>query len=126
MTKEEKFNELMQDVKIKEWYESRPEKIKELVRNYPFDDYIVKEGAPYGISAPGQKVHLYSYYENPNEVGIKVIVLAKEKIPSVIEHERYLYELHGLKMKGKSFEEITSQNFVVEVNPIWLEPNEEK
>ncbi len=48
-----------------EWYNNKPQVIKDLVRAYPYCfEYIIKENAPYSISAPGTIVNIESYRED--------------------------------------------------------------
>lgn len=118
MTAQELFAQQMLKPAFKEWYESRPPAIQELARNYPFDTYIMKEGAPYGLSCHGQIVHLHCYTETPS---IKVVVMGVEKIQAAKQHEVDLYIEHNVKQR-MSLQEIHNSNVVVEVDPIWLEP----
>jgi hypothetical protein len=98
-----------------EWLETRPESIKELAAKYPPGEYIIKEGAPYGISAPGTKVILHSYFEDGN---VRVAVLAENKTAAGLEHERKLAEEYN-----KNVEDIHKQNVLVEIDPVWMEPD---
>ncbi len=126
-TAEEKFNEFMEDAENFNWYQSRPKHIQELAKQFPFDTYIIKNGAPYALSCPGQKVHFYCYTENifTGKACIKVIVKADEKLPAVLKHETDLYTVHNIRMKGVTLEQIHAKNIIVEVDPVWLEPVED-
>jgi hypothetical protein len=95
------------------WLETRPQVIRELAIKFPPGEYRMKDGAPYGISCEGTKVHLESYLENGS---IGVVVLAENKLPAGLEHERILAERYE-----KNVKEIHAQNVKVEVDPKWLE-----
>lgn len=98
-----------------EWLSTRPESIKQLAAKYPPADYRIKEGAPYGISCPGTKVTINSYIENGD---ISVIVMAEDKLPAGLEHERKLAEQYE---KLHMIEELHAQNVTVQIDPKWLE-----
>ena len=83
---------------IREWLKTRPSVIQELVRRYPMDmAYRVKDGAPYGGSAPGCIVGVASYFEDGT---VSVVVLR----PSTIMSEM-LSDLTRLQMDPKWLEE---------------------
>lgn len=124
---EEQFNKNMLEKNFRDWYETRPPKIQELARKYPFENYIIKEGAPYGLSCPGQLVHLYSFNEHllNDSVSVRVIVLGSEKIPAAKEHEEILFNELDMKLRGRTLEELHADNIMVNIDPIWLEPTKE-
>lgn len=108
MTDEERKKE------YEKWFNERPKVIQDLILQYPFEKkYKIREGAPYAISCPGTKVSIASYVENGN---INVIVMAEDKLPEAIAHEKKLCEEHGT-----DFEFATKQNVKVEINPLYLE-----
>jgi len=98
-----------------QWLLERPEVIQKLAAKYPPADYRMKEGAPYGISCPGTKVSLVSYRENGE---VSVAVMAEDKLPTGLEHEKKLAAQHG---KTHMIEQIHAQNVQVYIDPIWLE-----
>lgn len=101
-------------MEFKKWLKTRPAVIQELAGKYPPGEYIIKDGAPYGVSCPGTKVHLNSYYENGL---VSVIVMAYDKLPQAIHHEILLCSKHG-----KNAKEIHKQNIKVDIDPIWMKP----
>jgi len=119
-TKTKAFQDLMKDPEIKQWYDERPDVIKKLIRTYPYDRYVIKKGAPYALTVPGQKVTLHSYMENKNTgvPTVKVIIMAKDKLPQVIEHEKKLFRLFS---KEKILR-MHATNILVEIDPKWLKP----
>lgn len=46
------------DKEFENWLSTKSAIIQELGKNYPPGEYIIKEGAPYGISCEGTKVTL--------------------------------------------------------------------
>lgn len=125
---EQIFNEFIADPENKAWFDTRPKSIQDLIKKLPQETFIIKEGAPYGLSCPGQKVHLYSYVERPkfpDKPLMKVVVLGAEKIPAAKEHEAYLYKQHNMKARGITLQQVFEKDVIVEVDPIWLQPLEE-
>lgn len=126
-TAQKVFKEFISDPENEAWFNTRPKSIQDLIRKLPYETFIIKDGAPYGISCPGQKVHLYSYVERPevpNKPLIKVIVLASEKIQAAKDHEVYLYKKHNIESRGETIEQIHEKDVIVEVDPVWLDPAE--
>lgn len=133
----EVFTEFISEPINREWYNTRPEAVQRLIRKMPWETFIVKEGAPYGVSCPGQKVHLHCYIEcrNCGKAYMKVVVLGKEKIAAAKEHEKLLYEINELSLtalllsmreiNSKTLEEIHAADIIVAVDPKWLEPFDE-
>lgn len=103
------------DTEFREWLKNRPRIVQELAQKYPPGEYLVKEGAPYGVSTPGTKVTLFSYLES-GEVG--VVVKAEDKKPEALAHEEYLCQKFN-KTKEET-EEIHMQNILVTIDPVWL------
>lgn len=99
---------------FEDWLKTRPAIIQELGRNYPPGEYIIKDGAPYGVSCPGTKVHLNAYCEDGT---ISVIVKAEDKLPQALEHEARLCIKHG----NNNAAEIQASNIQVYVDPKWLQ-----
>ena len=99
-----------------EWYNTRPQIIKDLVDKYPPGWYVVKVGAPYGLTVEGTKVWLESYRES-GEVG--VIVNPEDKLEEGIIHEQML----GLEFNKTDEElyEIHKSAVKCHVDPVWLE-----
>jgi len=95
------------------WLKTRPQSVQDLAAKYPPGIYKMKAGAPYGISCEGTLVHLISYIEN-GEIG--VAVMAADKLPMAIEHEKVLCKKHG-----KDPETIHKQNVSVQVDPQWMD-----
>jgi len=100
-----------------DWYNSRPQHIKDLVDKYPPGWYVVKVGAPYGVTCEGTKVWLVCYTDN-GKVGVGVH--AEDKQPEAIEHERRLGLEHG--KTEEEIREIHGHNIKTHVDPFWLEP----
>jgi len=99
-------------------FEKFPAVIQKLMTDYPYPTYKVKEGAPYGISCPGSIVHVCNWN---NDGSLSVIVYAKDKLPSAIEHEKSLCEQHKT-----DYEKVKGKDTLCNVNPSWLEPYEEQ
>lgn len=102
--------------KFKEWLRTKPKVIQELGKKYPPSEYIIKKNAPYGISCEGTKVELCSYCENGN---VTVVVMAKNKLQSAIEHETILAMKYN--RTPEELKEINMLNIKVEIDPIWLD-----
>lgn len=106
------------DREFEEWLATCPEVIKGLAQKYPPDiAYKVKRGAPYSISSSGSIVHIFSYLENGT---IRVVVPAKYKSQSAINHEKRLGAEHG--RSEREIKRINESDILVEVDPFWLEP----
>lgn len=103
----------MQNPVWKKWYDERPAMVQQLVKQYPFDTYRIKEGAPYGIACAGTTVHLESYTER-GDVG--VIVLHTDLLPEAIEHIRDLTTIHA-----KNFDRMVRNDYMVHIDPQWME-----
>lgn len=105
MTEEEEY---------KKWFDSRPKVVQDLILKYPAEkQYRIKEGAPYELSCPGTIVYIVGYRETGE---VSVAVLAENKLPKALEHEKYLCQIHG-----KNFEEVKNLNVKVVIDPKWLE-----
>lgn len=78
---------------LDDWYNGLPEEVKPVFKQFPPGTYVVKEGSDYGVSCTGTKVQLIGYGSDTTHVA--VVVLAKDKLPQAIEHERKLGELHN-------------------------------
>lgn len=99
-----------------EWVSTRPIEIQELSKKYPPGEYVIKEGAPYTISCPGTKVYLHSYILDGN---VTVVVMAKDKLPAAIEHEKILgAQYHKTE---KQLQKIHESNVEIEIDPIWID-----
>ncbi|MEO6305161.1 MAG: hypothetical protein ABIP51_18525 [Bacteroidia bacterium] len=116
LSKLEQFNELMKDTEFHDWYESRPESIKSMVKELPYTLYEVLPGSPYGISAPGTKVFLNSYRESGM---VTVVVTAENLTKEGKEHIKILCDKFS-----KNYEELITKNHSVEINPVYLKPIE--
>ena len=82
------------------WLATRPESVQALGAKYPPSiPYRVRDGAPYGGSAPGCIVAVFSYYEDGT---LSVVVVRPSTITSAMlaEHTRF------------------------QMDPEWLEPYE--
>lgn len=101
----------------KAWYNSRPQKVKDLIDKYPPGAYRIKEGAPYAISCSGTVVNVIGYNEN-NEV--VVVILPFHKMPSAIEHEKALCKKHN-----SDYEKIKDTATTTHVSADWIEPLKE-
>lgn len=100
---------------IEEWLVGRPPLIKSMVRKWPPAIYIVKRGAPYGVAVYGTLVTIYSYNEDGT---IGVIVKAKDKKQTALDHEEYLVLKYH---KGQEFlKEMHKKNILVNIDPTWL------
>lgn len=99
--------------KMKKWLSTRPVVIRKLAKKYPPGEYMIKSGAPYGISCTGTKVCLYSYHENGN---VSVVVMAENKTKEALLHEKMLCEKYN-----KNEKKIHLQNVQVEIDPVWME-----
>lgn len=115
-TAKEKFAEIMKNVAFNEWYMSRPERIKELIQQYPYEKYIMKDDAPYGLTSPGQIVYLVAYQESGH---VRVGVRAEEFTQPTLDHIKMLCKRHG-----KDFEEMKLTNCSAHIDPKYLEPIE--
>lgn len=102
------------DEEFQNWLKTRPAVIQELGNKYPPGEYIIKSGAPYGISCEGTKVHLFSYHEDGT---VSVVVMAGDKTPAGLAHEDQLCELHG---KDKAMAH--KANVKVNIDPEWMQP----
>lgn len=105
------------DMKLfNEWLQDRPPVIKDLAAKYPPDVwYIVKTGAPYGVCCAGTKVFINSYREDG---WVGVVVLAKNKLPAAIEHEKMLGHKHN--HSEERIAEFHKRDIAVEIDPRWL------
>lgn len=101
---------------FEEWLATRPQAIQELAKQYPPGDYKIKEGAPYGITAPGCTVNLVSYREDGI---VRVVLKAKDKSEAAIQHEDMLCDQYGKTDEER--EEIHSSDVQAHVDPQWLE-----
>ncbi len=108
------FRRKMKDEVFKTWYRQRPPHIRELVRQYPFDYYRIKEGAPYSISAPGCKVELISYTDS-GRVSV-VVNPGNYEIDSIIRI-RHLGQMNNRDVRGA-----IKHGTRTYVDPQWLEP----
>lgn len=113
-TADEIFKARMMDEVFAAWYYSRPEKLQAVVREYPYQTYKVKENAPYALTPAGSILHFVAYCDSGN---IKVVLLAKDKLPGTIAQEKILYAA-----QNKSAELFHRGNVTVEVSPQWLTP----
>jgi len=91
---------------------TRPESIKKMAKKYPPGPYVIKDGAPYGVSSPGSKIELIGWTEDGKVI---VVVLATEKNEAALMHEEILSMLHG-----KDPEDIHAQNVQVNIDPKWI------
>jgi len=115
-TKGEQLAENMKDPAYMSWYMSRPPAVKQLIIEYPYPFYKVKEGAPYGISAPGTVVILNSY----RETGEVSVIVPPENLTEIAK--AHIMRLTGGK-EEKYKEAITVSHLVV-VEPQYLDPYE--
>jgi len=100
------------------WLETRPPFIRALATEYPPGWYIIKEGAPYAVSAPGTKVYLNGY----NESGEVSVVVTVENRPT----EANAHLERKLKEYGNLDRSVFGKDIEVLIDPVWLEPVEEK
>lgn len=113
-TKEEEFGFRMQDEAFFKWYHTRPEVVRLQIREYPYNWYKVKSGAPYEITCPGTIVFIISYTERGEVcVGIE----PKHITVSALQHMRNLCEKFGTDITP-----VLKQGTKAYINPIWLEP----
>lgn len=103
------------DQKFKDWLATKPESIQKLATKYPPGEYMVKPGAPYGVSCEGTVVSLFSYCEDGT---VSVVVLAKNKLPKAIEHEKELGRQYNKTDAEMEF--IHKNNVQVIIDPEWL------
>lgn len=113
MTADEKFNEKMNDKLFAEMYNSRPEQLKAIIRQYPFDTYRVKEDAPYALTPPGTIVQVRTYATDNQ---IRVLVYAKDLLPTALEYIKSVCNNTGVDFEKKRTENVTSF-----IEPKWLE-----
>lgn len=114
LTPEKQHLKNMDDHDYEVWYMNLPPLIKELAEIYPYGIYKIKDGAPYKLTCPGSIVGLISFSADGRaQVGL----LAKDKLPACIEHEKFL-----CKKYNKNFEESTKQNITTFIDPQYLEP----
>lgn len=102
------------DKELQEWYDSKPQIIKDLYDRYPPGHYVIKAGAPYAISCPGTQVTVIGWSENGT---IIIMLLAENKMKSALEHERKLCAQHGTDA-----DKANSSNLKINIAPEWLEP----
>jgi hypothetical protein len=95
------------------WLATRPQVIKELAQKFPPGEYIMKAGAPYGLSCAGTKVQMHSYHEDGT---VSVVVLAEHKTAEGLEHESKLCEQYE-----KDKQEAHNANVKVNIDPVWME-----
>lgn len=108
-----------QKEEFEEWLKDRPRVIQDLGKKYPiYELYRMKENAPYAISCAGTIVYLYSYIESGN---VTVVVMAKDKLPSAIKHEKKLLEKFKHLHTAEEIEKWHNRNISVEIDPVWLE-----
>ena len=102
---------------IEKWFETRPPLIQELGKKFPpWGKYIMKEGAPYGVSCPGTHVIVDGYTEDGELI---IIVPAENKLPEAIAHEARLCDMHGRTEEEKKY--IHNSNVQLRVHPDWVE-----
>ena len=116
MSKEEEEAKAKAKAELVKWYESRPQEIKHLIDNYPPGKYLVKEGAPYSVTAPGVEVTLLSYMED-GQVG--VALEAKDKTQEVLDNEKALGAKHNRSQED--IQRLHDSDLKAHVDPIWLE-----
>ena len=58
---------------IRAWFEALPEPVRDCALRYPAGIYLVKDGAPYRITAPGCFVRLDSYGDEPGIARVLVV-----------------------------------------------------
>lgn len=114
-TPQEVFDLSMTDPAWRDWYMARPERIKEMVKLYPYEKYRMKPDAPYGVICPGTTVYLLSYSEDGY---VRVRVRPDDLLPEAVEHILDLCKTHN-----KSIESIFHPQEAF-VNPNFLEPIE--
>ena len=102
---------------FEEWLSTKSEATQKLGKKYPFGHYRIKKDAPYGIACEGTKVTLYGYGLKGH---VSVVVLADDKLPKAIEHEKWLGETHG--HSPESIEALHKKDIGVLIESKWLEP----
>jgi len=117
MNKEEFNNWIIEQGKeTLDWYNNRPKDIQKLIRKYPFNHkYVIAEGAPYSISAPGTVVNVESYFEfDDKSYSLKISFLTSELT--------ILGRLNLLKLCKKYNKPFPSEDHVqcMEVEPKYL------
>jgi len=100
---------------LQQWYDSRPKVIQDLYDRYKPGTYQMTEDAPYGLSAPGVKVQLHGYTEAG---GLIVIVLAKDKNQTSLDHETVKGLEHGHSLQ--KIEEFHKKDVQVTVLPKYV------
>ena len=101
---------------FQEWLDEQPAIVQKVGKEYPvYDQYVMKDGAPYEISCGGTIVTLYSYHENGH---VSVVVMAKDKLPQAIAHEKYLGQKHG--HSPEAIQKFHEGNVLMEIDPRWL------
>jgi hypothetical protein len=116
-TPQQEFEERMKEPDFAEWYNNRPVKIQEMIKQYPFGTYKVKEGAPYAISCPGTIVEIVSYRENGE---VKIIIPIINLQASAIVHIVQLPK--GQDQLTKQFHDPLSKAITVDIDPRYLDP----
>ncbi len=109
------------DQETQEWYDSRPKMIQEMYDKWPPGTYRMKEDAPYGLTAPGIIVELFSYRESGE---VTVVVLPENKTEKVITHEKVLGLKHGRTREEMA--EIHKAPIRAAIDPQWLDTIPEK
>jgi len=109
-------NNIIIDRRIyKPWFKALPSHIRQLINRYPHGRYIVKQGAPYGLTYGGTEVTLFSHFEDGT---VKVIVHAEDKKPEAILHEKMLGAKFG---KSAAFiENLHGQDSNADIDPKYL------
>lgn len=101
---------------FKEWFNSRPDVIKNLIKSFPPARYQIKFGAPYSISCSGSVVTVIGYKESGDVV---ISLKAEDKLPRTIENQ-----IIFCKRQNKTPEEIQhilKQDLTMTINPMWLQ-----
>jgi len=101
---------------FEEWLETRPQIIQDMAKKFPPGDYLVKEDAPYGITASGCTVNLQSYREDGT---VGVVIKGKDKSEAALEHERNLGARYN--KTAEEMEHLHKQDVFAHVDPDWLE-----
>ena len=114
LTAQAQHEENMKEEIFADFFNTRPEGVQLLIKQYPWKYYVMKKDAPYGINPEGTKVELVSWTEAGNvSVGILAINLLKEG-------KDHIKSLCG--QYDKNYKEAVSNNHRVYINPMWMEP----
>ena len=114
-TLKEAFEIRMKDPVFAARYETMSSVGQQLIRNYPYEVYTIKDGSPGPFLLPGTIVHLQDYETEGKQV--KIVIKPENKMPQMIELEKELVKSHMM-----TAQQMHDKAIVFVISPDWLKP----